>query len=126
MDERLHSRLTDFERFHFNHVDELIAILRDRVRWGLTDDAINTPELELIAANAGGDARVAIGILRRAARKAQIQYAVSVPRISTELGNDFYALSNPCCHVRYENHNTPRMSPMKWDATDIPFGRGAR
>lgn len=73
MDEHLHSRLTDCERIHFGsyHEDELIAILRDCVRWGLTDDAIDTPELELIAANAGGDTRVAIGILRRAARKAK-------------------------------------------------------
>lgn len=73
MDERLNSRLTDCERIHFRsyHENELIAILRDRVRWGLTDDAIETSELELIAANASGDARVAIGILRRAARKAK-------------------------------------------------------
>ncbi|WP_433629603.1 Cdc6/Cdc18 family protein [Halomicrococcus sp. NG-SE-24] len=73
MDERLNSRLTDCERIHFGsyHEEELIAILRDRVRWGLTDDVIDTAGLELIAANAGGDARVAIGILRRAARKAR-------------------------------------------------------
>jgi len=73
MDERLNSRLTDCERIHFGpyHEDALIAILRDRVRWGLTENVIDTSELELIAANGGGDARVAIGILRRAARKAR-------------------------------------------------------
>lgn len=73
MDERLHSRLTDCERIHFDayHESELIAILRDRARWGLTDNVINTSGLELIAANAAGDARIAIGILRRAARKAK-------------------------------------------------------
>ncbi|WP_336037701.1 Cdc6/Cdc18 family protein [Halobacterium yunchengense] len=72
-DDRLRSRLTDCERIHFRpyHESELVAILSDRVRWGLTDDVIDTSRLELIAANAGGDARVAIGILRRAARKAR-------------------------------------------------------
>jgi len=73
MDERLNSRLTDCERIRFRsyHEMELVAILSDRVRWGLTDGSIDTSCLELIAANAGGDARVAIGILRRAARKAK-------------------------------------------------------
>jgi len=72
VDDRLSSRLTDCERIHFRsyHESELIAILRDRVQWGLEENTIGTPELELIAANAGGDARVAIGILRRAARTA--------------------------------------------------------
>jgi Cdc6-like AAA superfamily ATPase len=67
VDERLNSRLSDCERIHFSphYEDELIAILRDRVRWGLTDDVIDTPGLELITANVGGDARIAIGILRR-------------------------------------------------------------
>lgn len=73
MDDRLNSRLADCERIRFRsyHEQELVAILSDRVRWGLTDGIIGTSCLELIAANAGGDARVAIGILRRAARKAQ-------------------------------------------------------
>jgi orc1/cdc6 family replication initiation protein len=73
IDQRLHSRLTDCERIHFNpyRESELISILRDRVAWGLTEEAVDTPTLELMAANAGGDARVAIGILRRAARTAQ-------------------------------------------------------
>lgn len=73
MDNRLSSRLTDCERIRFRsyHEKELVAILSDRVRWGLIDGAIDTSCLELIAANAGGDARVAIGILRRAARKAK-------------------------------------------------------
>lgn len=50
---------------------ELVAVLSDRVRWRLTDDVIDKSCLELIAANAGGDARVATGILRRSARKAK-------------------------------------------------------
>lgn len=73
VDDRLNSRLTDCERIHFRsyHESELLAILRDRIQWGLEEDVIDTSGLELIAANAGGDARVAIGILRRAARTAR-------------------------------------------------------
>lgn len=73
MDDRLNSRLTACERIRFRsyHENELVAILSDRVRWGLTDGVIDTSCLELIGANAGGDARIAIGILRRAARKAK-------------------------------------------------------
>lgn len=80
LDDRLNSRLTDCERIHFRsyHESELLAILQDRVHWGLRDDAIDTSEIELIAANAGGDARVAIGILRRAARIARDSQADTI------------------------------------------------
>jgi orc1/cdc6 family replication initiation protein len=73
IDQRLNSRLTDCERIQFDpyHENELSAILQDRVRWGLNDDVIDDSHLRLIAANAGGDARVAIGILRRTARTAR-------------------------------------------------------
>ncbi|MDZ5811536.1 Cdc6/Cdc18 family protein [Halorubrum sp. AD140] len=69
LDDRLHSRLTDCTRIHFQpyREEELVTILRDRVRWGLDNDRIDVSHLELIAVNAVGDARVAIGILRRAA-----------------------------------------------------------
>jgi orc1/cdc6 family replication initiation protein len=69
IDGRLYSRLSNCKRIHFRpyHEDELVAILEDRVRWGLVEDSIERSRLELIAANAGGDARVAIGILRQAA-----------------------------------------------------------
>lgn len=73
IDDRLNSRLTDCERIRFRsyHESELVTILSDRIRWGFTGDVIDTSCVELIAANSGGDARVAIGILRRAARKAK-------------------------------------------------------
>ncbi len=84
VDNRLHSRLTNCQRIHFRayHENELVAILSDRVRWGLEDGIIDTPRLELIAANATGDARVAIGILRRAARKAKHE---SVDEVTAEI-----------------------------------------
>lgn len=78
--ERLNSRLTNCIRIHFRayHDDELVSILRDRVEWGLEPGVIDTSELELIAANAAGDARVAIGILRRAARNTSDSRAESL------------------------------------------------
>ncbi|MFC5133870.1 MULTISPECIES: Cdc6/Cdc18 family protein [Haloferacaceae] len=69
---RLQSRLQNSNRIHFGQYGhtELQAILRDRGRWGLEPDAIESAELAQIAEHAVGDARVAIGILRKAARTA--------------------------------------------------------
>ncbi|MGB9960787.1 hypothetical protein ACOZ32_01025 (plasmid) [Halobacterium sp. MBLA0001] len=47
-----------------------VLILRDRAHWGLAEDAITASGLQQIAERAAGDARVAIGILRKAARTA--------------------------------------------------------
>lgn len=72
LDDRVASRLTAATRIHFDRYDvgELVSILEDRARWGLRDDAVTTAQLEMIADTAAGDARVAIGTLRAAARKA--------------------------------------------------------
>lgn len=72
LDGRVASRLRTSARIEFDHYgnDELIAILEDRVRWGLHPDAIDESQLRDIADAAAGDARVAIGILRTAARQA--------------------------------------------------------
>lgn len=51
-------------------LDALVAILEDRVRWGLRKDAIDREGIMQIADAAAGDAREAIVILRTAARKA--------------------------------------------------------
>jgi orc1/cdc6 family replication initiation protein len=73
LDDRIQSRLSGAERIKFSlySLDELVTILRDRVRWGLADGAIGDDELTRIADAAAGDARAAIGILRAAARQAQ-------------------------------------------------------
>ena len=73
IDARLNSRLTDCTRIHFKKYrnDEIVAILQDRVRWGLQGNVIDEQRLTTIANNAAGDARVAIGILRKAARAAK-------------------------------------------------------
>jgi orc1/cdc6 family replication initiation protein len=72
LDDRVASRLRTATRVAFDSYSTaaLVAILEDRVRWGLHDDAITTAQLETIAEGAAGDARVAIGILRGAAREA--------------------------------------------------------
>ncbi|TMT81374.1 AAA family ATPase [Haloterrigena sp. H1] len=81
VDDRLNSRLSVCTRIHFHSYthDELVAILHDRVQWGLKGEAINQQGLNVIANNAAGDARVAIGILRKAARTAQEEQLDSIP-----------------------------------------------
>jgi len=70
---RLNSRLESCARIRFGQYDirELVTILEDRARWGIEPDAVSNQELELIADYAAGDARVAIGIFRNAARVAR-------------------------------------------------------
>lgn len=72
-DDRLTSRLQGSERIRFDryHLDELVAILDARARRGLAEGAVTTAQLRTIADAAAGDARVAISILRSAARHAQ-------------------------------------------------------
>jgi len=74
-DSRLNSRLQTCTRIRFKQysLDQLITILEDRVRWGLEPDVISSSGLEIIADYAAGDARVAIGLLRNAARHASQQ-----------------------------------------------------
>jgi orc1/cdc6 family replication initiation protein len=114
VDDRLNSRLADCERIHFRpyHESELVAILSDRVHWGLTDDAIDTPELQLIAANAGGDARVAIGILRRAARK-----ATNAP--TNEITSDIIAEETPEAKSEIKQRTVDRLTPHQELLYDI-------
>ena len=66
LDERLNSRLQSCARIRFSqyNLSELVAILTDRAQWGLEPDSIGQPEIEMIANQAAGDARIAIGILR--------------------------------------------------------------
>lgn len=75
LNERLQSRLRTVTRISFDAytVDELVEILRPRVRQGLREDAISTDQLAMIANAAAGDARVGIEGLRVAARRATQQ-----------------------------------------------------
>jgi Cdc6-like AAA superfamily ATPase len=84
LDERLHSRLRNTNRIHFTPYSnkEVVSILQDRALWGLDGDVITETELHEIADYSTGDARVAIGILRKAARTAQQE---SADRIMSEM-----------------------------------------
>jgi orc1/cdc6 family replication initiation protein len=72
LDDRISSRLKGAARLKLNKygMDELVEILKARVRWGLAPDSISQAELEFIADLAAGDARVGISILRSAANYA--------------------------------------------------------
>lgn len=78
--ERLRSRLQTCVSIQFDKYndDQLTAILKDRVRWGLQSGVIDEEQLRMIADAAAGDARVAIGILRRAARDASQSSAETI------------------------------------------------
>ena len=73
LDDRLVSRLHGATRIRFEKydLDELVSILEDRVRWGLAEGALIREQLACIADAAAGDARIAISILRSAARQAE-------------------------------------------------------
>ena len=80
LDERLQSRLrsSEFVRFDRYTETELVSLLEDRIRWGLTQDALTTAQVERIADAAAGNARDAISILRSAARNADHEGAATI------------------------------------------------
>lgn len=86
MDDRVRSRLKDAERIEFEPYEakKLQDILRDRAEWGLHPDAVDDKRLRKMALSAEGDARIAIGILRSAARKAESQGADEITRSMIE------------------------------------------
>jgi archaeal cell division control protein 6 len=82
--DRLYSRLTGSERVQFDpySLDEIVAILDARANSGLADGVVSPEQMRLIADRAAGDARIAIGILRTAARKA---HRDGTDRLTTEI-----------------------------------------
>ncbi len=72
IDERLVSRLRSSEHVRMDsyHDEQLRDILAARAKWGLDPNTIEADQLHRIADAAAGDARLAIGILRTAASKA--------------------------------------------------------
>ena len=80
LDERLRSRLHGVTRIRFDKYtqDELVTILSDRVRWGMSEAAVDAGTLVRVADAAAGDARVAITVLRNAARAAEREGRTSV------------------------------------------------
>jgi len=82
VDSRIQSRVRSAVHIRFSAYSDadLTAILKDRADWGLAPAATAHPELEYIAAQADGDARRAISILRYSAREADRRGLVTVSR----------------------------------------------
>ncbi len=73
MDDRIRSSFSSIDEIRFKAYNdqEIMDILKDRVEYGLRPDSIEESTLKLIASKSGGDARVAISTLRKAAQKAE-------------------------------------------------------
>ncbi|MFB6242435.1 MAG: Cdc6/Cdc18 family protein [Candidatus Nanosalina sp.] len=73
LDERIRSSLSSRKniRFQAYDTDELVDILKDRRKWGLKPDTVETSQLRKIANRSNGDARIAINSLRIAAEAAE-------------------------------------------------------
>ncbi len=73
IDGRIGSRIRSNQHIKFDKysTEELADILQDRARWGLRQNTINRDNLKYIADSSGNDARIAISILRSAARTAK-------------------------------------------------------
>ncbi len=73
MDDRIRSSFSSIDEIRFRAYQdyEIVDILKDRSKYGLRDNAIDDLALKMVASKAGGDARVAISTLRKAAQKAE-------------------------------------------------------
>jgi len=82
MDDRVRSRLIDSKRVQFKAYtsDQLQDILMDRAEWGLDSSAVDSSKIKKIALSSEGDARIAIGVLRSAARRAEEQEKSDITR----------------------------------------------
>jgi orc1/cdc6 family replication initiation protein len=80
-DPRVRSRLTSLNTIPFNSYSpqEVFEILKDRSDWGLIPGSVKSSQLERIAMTSGGDARVAINILRSAAEEAENAFMDKIP-----------------------------------------------
>ncbi len=106
LDDRLHSRLQSSVRVRFDAYtsEALVAICSDQVRWRLSDDAIGTAAPEQVADAAAGDARVAIGTLRRAAREAT---TAGADRITTDIVEEAVPAARAATRQRNVDQHTP-------------------
>jgi len=114
LDNRLVSRLHASRRIRFEKYDlnELVAILEDRVRWGLAEGALTRDQLACIADAAAGDARVAIGILRSAARQAE-------ETDTEEIGSDTLHDAIPEGKREVQQKNVKQLTPHQRELYEI-------
>ena len=113
-DERLTSRLTGCERVRFdrNATDELVSIMDARAKSGLEEDVIDREQLATIADAAAGDARIALSILRTAARQAHQNY-------ETEITSEIIEASVPEARVERHEKDVETLTPHQQTLYEI-------
>jgi orc1/cdc6 family replication initiation protein len=81
MDQRIRSRLASADSIEFPpySAQEIAEILKDRVEWGIIPGAVKNRQLESIAGLSGGDARIALNVLRTAAEAAENKDLEKIP-----------------------------------------------
>jgi len=113
-DERLTSRLTGCERVRFDRYssDELISIMDARAKSGLEEGAVNRDQLATIANAAAGDARVALSILRTAARQAHQNY-------ETRITDDIVEEAMPQARAERHQKDVDTLTPTSRRSTKL-------
>jgi Cdc6-like AAA superfamily ATPase len=103
---RLRSRLQASEHVRMDTygADQLVAILQSRVDNGLERDVVTRSQLEQIADAAAGDARLAIGILRSAARAAEREDA-------DEITDDILTAAIPTAETEIRQADVENLTP---------------
>jgi orc1/cdc6 family replication initiation protein len=119
LDDRLVSRLRSGEHVRMDryHEDQLVDILAARRKWGLEAGAVTDAQLRQIADAAAGDARVAIGILRTAARKASRHGQESIT-------DDVLADATPEARDRLQQKDLDSLTPHQRVVFDVVAERG--
>jgi len=113
-DQRVRSRLAsaDYIEFPPYKLDEIVGILNDRVEWGLLPGVIKNSQVKMIAEIAGGDARVAIDILRIVSEAAENQDMEKIP-------DSLIKSSLPKVKVVRLDQNMARLNPYQRIIVDI-------
>jgi Cdc6-like AAA superfamily ATPase len=119
LDSRIASRLHGAETIRFRPYsdDQLVTILEDRVQWGLEDGAITNSRLERVADAAAGDARIAISILRDAARRARQSKADTIT-------DDILTEAIPTGHQEVRQADLDSLKPVQRTLYDIIHSHG--
>ena len=116
---RLRSRLQASEHVRMDTygADQLVSILRSRVENGLERDVVTTEQLERIADAAAGDARLAIGVLRSAARAAERQDA-------DEITDAIIAEAVPTAETEMRQADVENLTPDQVEVFEVVRDRG--
>lgn len=114
VDQRVRSRLAAADHVEFPEYkdSEIAGILKDRAEWGLLPAVIRRGQLEAIAGASGGDARVAIDMLRIVSESAENQ---DLDRIPDEL----IKASMPKAQVARKDETLKQLNPYQRAAVEI-------